>query len=127
MQHKSRPVFLELFTLLAKMSVNAKASILHRLSGVLLVVSIPFIIYVFHQSLVSQDFYTTLYGVVSNPIVKILYIIFIWCFIYHLCSGVRFLFIDIHKGVEIRSAKLTARIVILTSIVLTILLGAWIW
>lgn len=58
---------------------------------------------------------------------KIAYIILIAAFMYHMCAGVRYLFLDIHKGVEIRTAKLTARIVMVVSIILTIILGVLIW
>lgn len=126
-QSKSRPKFLDLFILGPKMSINAKASILHRVSGFLLFISIPLILYVLQQSLTSQSFYNTLYGVMSNPIVKLVYIFLIWAFVYHLCSGVRFLFLDINKGVEIGRAKTTAKIVIIVSLILTAGLGVLVW
>ena len=44
-----------------------------------------------------------------------------------MCSGVRFLFLDIDKGTEITTAKTTAWIVIALSIVLTVALGVLIW
>ena len=115
MQSKSRPKFLDLFTLAPKMSITAKVSILHRVSGVLLFISIPFVLYVLHQSLVSNSFYESLYGVISNPIVKLVYLVLIWAFMYHLCSGVRFLFLDKHIGVEIKTAKTSAKIVMVIS------------
>ena len=127
MQRKSRPKFLDLFILAPKMSITAKISILHRLSGVLLFLAIPFFLYVLHQSLVSASFYDSLYGLVSNPIIKLVYIVLIWAFMYHLCSGVRFLFLDKHKGIEIKTAKATAKIVVVISLILTIVLGVLIW
>ncbi len=127
MQGKSRPKFLELFTLAPKMSVTAKISILHRVSGVLLFISIPFVLYVLHQSLVSSSFYDSLYGVISNPIIKLVYLALIWAFMYHICSGVRFLFLDKHKGIEINTAKATAKLVVVISLVLTIVLGVLVW
>lgn len=127
MQSKSRPKFLDLFILAPKMSITAKISILHRISGVLLFFSIPFILYVLHQSLVSTSFYDSLYGVISNPFIKLVYLVLIWAFMYHLCSGVRFLFLDKHKGVEIKTAKATAKLVVVISLILTIVLGVLVW
>lgn len=123
----ARPKFLNLFILGPKMSLTAKASILHRFSGVLLFLAIPFILYILHQSLINQDFYNSLHQVMTNPVVKLIYLILIWAFMYHLCAGVRFLFLDIHKGVEIKTAKITAGIVIVISLILTVLLGVVIW
>ena len=127
MQSKSSIKFLDLFVLGPKMSITAKVSILHRLSGVLLFVVTPFFLYVLHQSLISPSFYNTLYGVIANPIIKLFYVLLVWAFIYHLCSGVRFLFLDIHKGVEIKTAKTTAKIVLIVSLILTVILGVVIW
>ncbi len=127
MQNHSRPKYLNLATLGLKMSINAKVSILHRISGFLLFLSIPLILYVLEQSLRSESFYTALYGMMANPIVKLIYLILIWAFTYHMCSGVRFLFLDIHKGVEITKAKATAWVVIIISLILTVILGALIW
>lgn len=122
-----RPKFLSLPLLGLKMSITAKVSILHRVSGVLLVLSIPFLLFILHQSLVSPDFYTVLYGVCSGIPMKVIYILLIWALVHHMCSGVRFLFLDIDKGVSIVIAKRTARLVLLISIILTILLGVVIW
>ena len=109
------------------MSVTAKVSILHRVSGVLLFFSIPAILYILHRSLTEASFYAVLYGIVSNPIVKLLYLILIWAFIYHACAGIRFLFLDINKGVKVATAKTTARSVLVISTLLTIALGILIW
>lgn len=127
MQTKSRPKFLDLKILGPKMSITAKISILHRASGIILFLAIPFLLYVLQQSLSSQSFYTALYGVMENPLVKVLYLVIIWAFMYHLVSGVRFLFLDIHKGVDIQKAKMTAKLVVVISLILTIVLGVLVW
>lgn len=127
MQSKSRPKYLNLFALAPKMSITAKISIIHRLTGVLLFLAIPFVLYLFHKSLTEQSFYTAFYGVLSGFVAKMIYLILIFAFVYHMCAGVRFLFMDIHRGVEIKKAKLTAKIVLVVSILITIGLGVLIW
>ena len=127
MQNKSRPKFLDLMVLGPKMAINAKVSILHRASGVILFLATPFFLYVLHQSLTSPSFYATLYGVMANPIMKLIYLVLIWAFVYHMCSGVRFLFLDIHKGIDIKTAKTTAKVVIGVSLLLTLVLGVLVW
>jgi succinate dehydrogenase / fumarate reductase cytochrome b subunit len=44
-----------------------------------------------------------------------------------MCAGVRFLFLDIHRGIERETAKKTARVVLVVSLLLTIAVGALIW
>ncbi|MCC2624493.1 MAG: sdhC [Burkholderiales bacterium] len=127
MQSGMRPKFLNLFTIGLKMSITAKASILHRISGFLLFLSIPFILFILHLSLTSPDFYTTAYSIGSSWVMKVVYILLIAAFMYHMCSGVRFLFLDIDKGTSIKTAKMTARVVIALSLILTAVLGVLIW
>jgi succinate dehydrogenase / fumarate reductase cytochrome b subunit len=46
---------------------------------------------------------------------------------HHMCAGVRFLFLDIHKGIDRATAQKTAKIVLLVSLILTAVLGVMIW
>ena len=125
--NNKRPKFLNLFILAPKMSATAKVSIMHRLSGVLLFLSVPLLLFLLERSLTNPDFYSVLYGITSSPLVKIIYILLIWAFLHHLCAGVRFLFLDVHRGVDIKTAKNTARIVFLVSLLITLVLGVLIW
>lgn len=127
MQNKSRPKYLSLFTLAPKMSITAKVSILHRISGMLLFISIPLVLYVLHKSLTEASFYNAFYGVMTNQVMKLVYLVLIWAFVYHMIAGVRFLFLDISVGVKTSMAKTTARIVLIITTVLTIVLGVLIW
>ena len=129
MQAKSRPrpKYLSLFTLAPKMSITAKVSVLHRLTGFLLFLSIPIALFILQKSLTEASFYSAFYGIMSCPLVKLIYIVLIWAFVYHMTAGVRFLFLDINKGVEIKKAKMTARIVLVVSTLITIALGVLIW
>jgi succinate dehydrogenase / fumarate reductase cytochrome b subunit len=127
MQSGMRPKFLNLLTLGPKMSITAKASILHRISGFLLFLSIPFVLFILQLSLTSPDFYTAFYSICSSWMMKVVYIVLIAAFMYHMCAGVRFLFLDIDKGTSIKTAKTTAWIVIMVSLILTGVLGVLIW
>ena len=127
MQSHKRPKNLNLLTLAPKMSVTAKVSIIHRITGFLLFLSIPFVLYIFQQSLTSASFYDILHEFFSLFIVKCIYLVLMFGFIYHMCAGVRFLLLDIHKGLDLNTSKNTARIVIITSLILTFILGYVIW
>lgn len=127
MQQLQRPKFMNLALLGLKMSTTAKCSILHRITGLILFLSVPLLLYVLNRSLVSASFYQVLYGFCSSGIMKVGYILLIFAFIYHLIAGIRFLFLDFHKGISLNQAKLTAKIVIIVSIILTAILGVLIW
>jgi succinate dehydrogenase / fumarate reductase, cytochrome b subunit len=123
MQAKSRPKYISLFTLTPKMAITAKVSILHRATGALLFLSIPLALFLLHKSLTEPNFYAAFYGAMSCPLAKLIYIVLIWAFVYHMTAGVRFLFLDINKGTDIKQAKMTAWIVLVVSTLITLALG----
>jgi succinate dehydrogenase / fumarate reductase, cytochrome b subunit len=123
----NRPKFLNLFILAKHMAMPAKVSILHRVSGVLLVITIPLLIFILHQSLISPNFYLDTHNFLSHPIIKIFFILLVWALLHHICAGIRFLLLDIDLGVAIKSARTSAKIVLAFSIILTIIFGITIW
>jgi succinate dehydrogenase / fumarate reductase cytochrome b subunit len=127
MNSNKKNKFLNLFILAPKMSITAKVSILHRITGFLLFLSIPIFIYLLNLSLSNNDFYSAFYMNSSTIIAKLFYISLIFIFVYHMCAGVRYLFLDVHKGIELKTAKKTAWLVIIVSLVITLVLGTLIW
>ena len=127
MEKQQRPVFLDIPKLGSKMSIMAQISILHRISGVLMFLAIPLVLILFHESLTNSQFYQTCYFIASCPLTKLIYLVLIWALMHHMCAGVRFLFLDIHRGIERETAKKTARVVLVVSLLLTIAVGALIW
>jgi succinate dehydrogenase / fumarate reductase cytochrome b subunit len=96
MKQQSRPVFLNLFQI--KMPIMAIMSILHRASGALLVLAIPYISYLFALSLESEQGYMQVQEHLSGTLVKIIMLLFGWGVLHHLLSGIRFLFLDFDIG-----------------------------
>jgi len=127
MEQQQRPKYLDLPKLGSKMSITAKISILHRASGVLMFLAIPFVLHLFHKSLTSAEFYSNYYPVATCALMKVIYIVLIWAIMHHMCAGVRFLFLDIHKGIERATAQKTAKIVLVVSLILTAILGVMVW
>lgn len=127
MDKKQRPVYLDIPKLGSRMSITAKISILHRISGVLMFLAIPFVLFLLHKSLTNEEFYEQCYCVASLLIMKAIYLVLIWAIMHHMCAGVRFLFLDIEKGIEKTSAQKSARWVLVVSLLLTAVLGVWMW
>lgn len=122
--NKKRPVNLELSTL--KFPVMAIASILHRISGVVLFLLLPAVMYFLHHSLLSEEGFNQTRISIQHPLNKFL----LWgigaAAIYHILAGIRHLFMDTGHGEELVFARRTASIVIILSVILSILLGLWI-
>jgi succinate dehydrogenase / fumarate reductase cytochrome b subunit len=107
-----------------KLPWSGKVSILHRVSGALLFLSLPFILYLFDKSLTSELSFFTFSEVVGNPIVKLFILALIWSFLHHFCAGIRFLMLDLHKGIEKNQIQKSAVSVLVVSLSLTAVLGA---
>ena len=123
-QRKSRPEFRNIAVgeiLRYRMAPPALVSILHRVSGVLLfLVGIPFILYLFQNSLTSELSFEVYRGAVSSWIGKLVLLALIWAFIHHLLAGIRFLLLDLHIAGEREEGANTARVVLWASVLLTL-------
>ena len=104
-----------------RMPPPAIVSILHRVSGVLLfLVGIPFILYLFQNSLTSELSFEVYRGAVSSWIGKLVLLALIWAFIHHLLAGIRFLLLDLHIAGDREEGANTARVVLWASVLLTL-------
>ena len=128
---KIRPKYLSLTALLfeIRLPVPGWVSILHRISGALLF--LPFsawLLYLLDTSLASeQGFRYIADQYLRMPVVKAGLLLFIWSYCHHFCAGIRFLFLDLDKGIELHAARTTAVITIVAGVVLTALIGWRLW
>ena len=128
---KIRPKYLSLPALLfeIRLPVPGWVSILHRISGALLF--FPFAawaLYMLDTSLASEEgFQKIRTHYLQLPVVKLAMLVFVWAYCHHFCAGIRYLFLDLDKGVDLRTARLTSWIVIAVSLLLTLWLGTKLW
>jgi succinate dehydrogenase / fumarate reductase cytochrome b subunit len=104
-------------------------SILHRVSGLLLV--FPFaawLLYLLDASLASeQGFEKVRAHYLQMPLVKLGLVVFAWAYLHHFCAGIRFLFLDLDKGGDLKPARLTSVLVLAASLSLTALVALRLW
>ncbi|MDO8438903.1 MAG: succinate dehydrogenase, cytochrome b556 subunit [Telluria sp.] len=98
-------------------------SILHRISGFGLFLLLPFLLYLFEQSVRSEMSFAYFKGILENPLVKLILLGLIWAYMQHFCAGVRHLFMDVHVGIEKDSSRQSAATVLVVSLALTALAG----
>ncbi|MCC6209388.1 MAG: succinate dehydrogenase, cytochrome b556 subunit [Gammaproteobacteria bacterium] len=101
-----RPVFLSLTRI--HFPVMAVLSLGHRLSGVLLVLSVPLLAYLFDRSLVSAEGYAGVIALPQDKVARIFLLLLAWAFAHHLLAGIRYLLIDLDVGVTLRGARASA-------------------
>ena len=106
-----------------RLPLAGKVSILHRISGLLLFVSLPFLLYLLDQSLTSEISFDTFKGVLSYPLIKIIVLVLAWAFMFHFCAGIRFLLLDTHRAVSKEGGKQTSIVVLAVSSLLTVVVA----
>ena len=119
---KKRPKNLDLPTI--RLPLPGVLSILHRISGAVLFLLLPVLLWLFQQSLASPESYAAAKAVVANPLVKLILLGVIWLYMHHFCAGIRYLLLDLHKGVDLQSARFSSKVVFAVSIALTVIIGA---
>ena len=123
--NKKRPVNLDLRTL--TFPPMAIVSILHRISGMVMFLLLPIMIYVLEQSLRNAGTYANLQVCLARPVSKLMLWAFATALVYHLLAGIRHLLMDIGYGEHLEAGRRSAVAVIILAAVSTILLGIWIW
>jgi len=123
--NKIRPKHLALHKI--KFPLPSIVSILHRISGAVLFIALPLLLFILDQSLRSIETYTNLTEVLSHPILKLALLGLMWAFLHHFCAGLRYLAIDLHLLSHISVARTSSKWVMLVSLSLTIVLGVKLW
>lgn len=98
-------------------------SILHRISGLIMFLLLPVMLYLLENSLTSQDTFAFLHAAVQSPLVKLVILAVSWAYLHHFCAGVRHLIMDAHIGIDKDSARKSAVGVLIVSIPLTLLVA----
>jgi succinate dehydrogenase / fumarate reductase, cytochrome b subunit len=128
---KIRPKYLSLPAILfeIRLPVPGWVSILHRISGALLV--FPFfawLLYLLDASLASEQGFERIRTEYLPLLpVKLGLLLFIWAYCHHFCAGIRYLLLDLDIGIELKTARVTSWIVIIGGLALTAIFGARLW
>jgi succinate dehydrogenase / fumarate reductase cytochrome b subunit len=106
-------------------------SILHRVSGALMFLLLPFVIWLFDTSVTSEVSYETFtsafvagIGVVPGWFVKLVALALIWAYLHHFVAGIRHLWMDMTHSVTKELGHLSALSTLASSLLLTLVLGA---
>jgi len=106
-------------------------SILHRVSGALMFILLPFIIWMFDKSLSSEYSYakfTALFnggiGMMPGWFYKLIALALIWAYLHHLTAGLRHLWMDVNHAVSKEFGRSSALVTLAISLSLTVVLGA---
>ena len=115
-----------------RMTPAAWLSILHRASGLIMFLLLPFIIWMFDTSVSSEISFAKFsaafnigIGFVPGWFIKLVDLALIWAYMHHFTAGLRHLWMDVsHSAVNKQFGKSSALTVLVISIGLALVLGA---
>ena len=114
-----------------RLPIAGIVSILHRVSGLLMFVLLPFIIWMFDTSVTSEvsfDAFKSVLiagvGFVPGWFFKLVALAVIWAYLHHWLAGIRHIRMDIKHTVTKEQGKSSAQVVLAISLTLTVLLAA---
>ncbi len=88
---------------------------------------LPVLLCLLSSSLESPASFNGFKAWVGNPLVKLVLIGVLWAYLHHFCAGIRHLAMDMHKGLELQTARATSYAVLAVSLLLTVVIGAKLW
>ena len=121
----TRPKNLNLLSI--KLPVPAVISILHRVSGFVLILAIPGLLMAFQLSLRSPESFANLVQSLHHPLVKLPLLGLVAAFTHHFFAGFRHLAMDVHWGTPLVQARLTAKLVLLLDALVMVFVIFWLW
>jgi succinate dehydrogenase / fumarate reductase, cytochrome b subunit len=105
-------------------------SILHRVSGVLMFLLLPLVMWAFDESLASEISHARLVEVFSAGawglpawLFKSVVLLLMWAYLHHFIAGVRHLWMDATHSVSRRFGALSAQVTLVLSVLITAALG----
>lgn len=121
----TRPKHLNL--LLIQLPLPGFVSILHRISGAVLFLALPLLLWLLQQSLRSIETFTRASEWMQYGLVKLALLGLLWGFLHHLCAGIRYLLIDAHLISGLAQARASSWLVLIGSLSLTLIFGVMLW
>lgn len=123
--HKARPKFLDLLAI--RLPVPGLVSILHRISGFGLFLFLPLLLWLLDNSLHSRASFARFQEYLAQPVIKVILLGLLWAFLHHLFAGLRHIAMDLDWGVSLHAGRNSAKLVLIVSLALTVVLGAMLW
>lgn len=122
---KQRPVNLDLQTI--RMPITAIASILHRITGVIMLFAVGLLLCLLAESLSSEQGFLNVQEIVSGFFGRLILWGILTALAYHIAGGIRHLIMDMGYFEELESGALSAKVAFAATAVLSILAGVMVW
>jgi len=109
-----RPVYLNLIKI--RLPLPGIISFAHRITGVILFLSLPFAVYLLDLSVESEQSFAKVQQILNQPVMLFVQILLLWSLAHHFFAGIRFLLIDAEIGVDKSQARFGSWLVLLAEV-----------
>ncbi|HCM06707.1 MAG TPA: succinate dehydrogenase, cytochrome b556 subunit [Oceanospirillales bacterium] len=123
--NSNRPKNLDLTTI--ELPLPAKASILHRISGLALFFAVAFMLVALNASLESAESFAEMKATFDSGLAKLIIWLILSALGYHLVAGVKHLLMDAGIGESKEGGKIGAIITLVGGAIVIALAGVWVW
>lgn len=121
----TRPFYLNLIKI--RLPVAGMLSIFHRISGVLMFIAMPLLVYLLDLSLQGEAGFNRAGELLSHPFSILIQLLLLWSLVHHFLAGIRFLLIDFDIGVGKTQSTNSAWLVFGLELVIIALIAAGVW
>lgn len=101
--------------------ITSIASILHRITGNALLVAVVLIIWWLLAAATSPGYFAVANAVITSWFGKLVLTLSLWAMWYHYLTGIRHLYLESGKGLDIATAEKLGWVAVIGSVVLTVL------
>ena len=123
--HRERPKNLDLATV--KFPITATASILHRVSGIIVFIALAIFLILLNCSLTTETDFSRVAGYFDNFFIEFIMWGSLTGLAYHAVFGVRHMIQDLGFWEEMDTASLSAKVGFIITAVLSVLAGVLVW
>jgi succinate dehydrogenase / fumarate reductase cytochrome b subunit len=123
-KNKKRPVHLDLLHI--RLPVGGVVSILHRVTGVALVLALPVAIFLFRQSLLSPEGYAWVTALLQSLPMHIVLFLVTLAVAHHFFAGIRHLLLDLDFGIS-RTGSRHGAWLVLAAVALIAATSVFLW
>ncbi len=126
--NKRRPTNIDIPSVLSyQLPLPGVVSILHRISGFVLFLAIPILLWILDMSLSSEAGFQKISETLDGFFMFLVVWAIVGAIVFHLVAGVKHLIMDLGYGETLEGAQLGAKVATAVSAVLILLLGVWLW
>lgn len=110
-----------------QLPIQGVASILHRITGLFLFLSIPLLLCLLQKSLGSPESFTALKNLLDNFCIKLVIFGILAAFVYHLLAGIKHLVMDFGHAETKNGSRIAAQTTLVLTVIIMAGLGVWLW